>query len=321
MMEQWSNLLTNGNELSLLTIRLLVVLFVIILERNISISASYHPGSLWQFLAIKLANKTVKRAPKQQYLSGIISSVILLSITLIIVYSILSFALYPWFFEAIFLLLALNANTLLKNCHHIYRSLSLGKKNLAREQLNKICIRDTHSLSIMGVVKGNMEGAIQHFSLSYFTPIMIYIIGGPYLLTFYALTNALAQYWNPKKQQYRFFGRFVSRVIGVISLPFHCLLAFLIAAIYGLQHLSIKRNAWHKFGSGVLLATTANAMNRELGGAVMYDGIKIRRATLGSIHPPQISDLKDLIRLIKRLRQSILAIIIISTLLLVSVAL
>lgn len=196
----------------------------------------------------------------------------------------------------------------------MYRSLSLGKKNLAREQLNKVCIRDTHSLSIMGIVKSNIEGAIQHFSLSYFTPMMVYIIAGPYFLTIYALTNALAHYWNPKKQQYRFFGRLVSRIIGVVSLPFHCLLALLIAIIYGFKHLSIKRNTWHRFGTGVLLTTTANAMNRELGGAVMYDGIKIRRVTLGAQHHPQISDLKDLIRLIKRLQQSVLVIITISTL-------
>jgi len=319
-MEQWSGLLTSTNELSTLTIRLLVVLFVLVLERNVSISASYHPGSLWQFLAVKLAKKTRKRTSKQQYLSGIISSVILLTTALIVVYSILSFALYPWFFEAIFLLLALNSNALLRNCQKVYRSLSVGKKNLAREQLSKVCIRDTHSLSIMGIVKGNIEGAIQHFSLSYFTPMMVYIIAGPYFLAFYALTNALARYLSPKKQQYRFFGRFVSYVAGVVSLPFHCLLAVLIALVYGFKHLSIKQNSWHRFGTGALLTTTANAMNRELGGAVMYDGIKIRRVTLGAQHHPQISDLKDLIRLIKRLRQSILIIISISTLFVVLAA-
>jgi adenosylcobinamide-phosphate synthase len=313
-MEQLSDLLTNTNEFSTLTVRLFVVLFVVVLERNISISASYHPGSLWQFLAVKLAKKTKKRASKQQYISGIISSIILLTTALIVVYSILSFALYPWFFEAIFLLLALNSNALLRNCQNVYRSLSLGKKNLAREQLNKVCIRDTHSLSVMGIVKSNIEGAIQQFSLYYFTPMMVYIIAGPYFLAFYALTNALAHYWNPKKQQYRFFGRLVSSIIGVVSLPFHCLLALLIAIIYGFKHLSIKRNSWHRFGTGTLLTTTANAMNRELGGAVMYDGIKIRRVTLGTEHHPQISDLKDLIRLIKRLQQSVLVIITLSTL-------
>jgi len=313
-MEQWSNLFTGTNEFSELSVRLLVLLVVLLIESKISISASYHPGSLWRFLALKMAKKTAKNSPKQQHLSGILSSVILLSIALVIVYAILSFALYPWFFETIFLLFALNSTVLLKHCKNIYRSLNNGKKNLAREQLNNICVRDTQSLSTMGVVKASIEGTISHFSLSYFTPIFIYLIAGPYLLTLYALTHGLAQHWSPKKQQFRFFGRFVTVISGTIALPFHCLLSVLIAINFGFKHLSIKRNAWHKFGFGSLLATTANAMNRELGGAVKYDGIKIRRPTLGSSHHPQVNDLKHLTRLIKRLRQSILIIITISTL-------
>jgi len=313
-MEQWSNLFTDTNEFSDVTIRLLVLLLVLLIESKVSISASYHPGSLWRFLAINIAKKTARNSPKQQHLSGVLSSVILLSIVLGIVYAILTFALYPWFFEAIFLLFALNSTLLLKQCKNIYRSLKNDKKSLAREQLNHICVRDTHSLSTMGIVKGSIEGTVQHFSLSYFTPIAIYLIAGPYLFTFYALINALSQYWNPKKQQYRFFGRFVSAIAGTIALPFHCLLSLLIAMSFGFKHLSIKRNTWHKFGPGALLTTTANAMNRELGGAVMYDGIKIRRATLGTSHHPDVDDLKHLTRLVKRLRQSILIIITISTL-------
>ena len=53
-------------------------------------------------------------------------------------------------------------------------------------------------------------------------------------------------------------------------------------------------------------------MNRELGGAVMYDGIKIRRPKLGTSHHPDIADLPHLYRLLKKLRQSILIVVFIT---------
>lgn len=316
-MELWDNLLSSDIEISELTIRLLVLTFVLSLEHFLTISASYHPGSLWKFIAIKLANKSKRRTPKQQYISGVISTVILLSFALLITYAILSFATYPWFFELIFLLLVVNSTSLLKNCHVIYVSLHKGKKSLAREQLNNVCIRDTQTLSIMGIIKGSIEGSVQQFSLHYFAPIFIYLAGGIYALLFYGLTISLAQYWSPKQKNYRSFGRFPNAIKDIITVPFNILLAILIAILFGFKHLSMKRNSWHRFGAGVLLTTTANAMHRELGGAVMYGGIKIRRPKLGTDVTPELSDIKDLSRLIKRLRQSIMLIVSFSTLFLV----
>jgi len=66
-MEQWSNLFTDTNEFPDVTIRLLVLLFVLLVESKVSISASYHPGSLWRFLAINIAKKTARNSPKQQH--------------------------------------------------------------------------------------------------------------------------------------------------------------------------------------------------------------------------------------------------------------
>lgn len=313
-MEHWPNLLSNDVELSTLTGRLLILLFVISLEHILLINASYHPGSLWKFIAIKLARKSKLRPPKQQQISGMLGTITLLTFSLIITYAILSFATSPWFFEAIFLLLVIKSTPLIKNCKTIYIQLNKGKKSLAREQLSDVCIRDTQSLSTMGVIKSCIEGTIQQFSLHYFIPIIVYLVGGAYFLVFYGLTISLAQYWNPKTKYYRFFGKAVNAIKDIITLPFHCLLAVLIAVLFGFKHLSLKRNSWHRFGTGALLATTARAMNRELGGAVIYDDIKKRRPKIGTTIKPTLNDLKDLSRLIKRLRQSIVLLIAMFTL-------
>lgn len=311
-MDFLSQLSASNVELSDLTLRLLVVLIVVLIERRFAIDASYHPGTLWRFIALKLAKKTAKNSPKQQRLSGAISTVMLLFIGIVIVYTILVFAIYPWFFDAIFLLLAINSYSILRHCKSVYQSLKHNKKNLAKEQLTSLCVRDTQSLSTMGIVKATIEGAVQQFSLNYLIPITLYLLTGSIGLIIYGLLNALGRYWNPKQKAWRHFGKFPQYLMGLISLPFHCLQALLIAFLFGFKHLSIKRNSWHRFGTGALLATTANAMNRELGGAVMYDGIKIRRRKLGTRYHPDIADLPHLYRLLMKLRQSILIVVFIT---------
>lgn len=294
------------------TIRLLVVLFVILIEQKFAIDASYHPGTLWRFIAQKLSLKTAKGNSKQQRLSGAISTILLVMIGMFIALSIITFATYSWFFDIIFLLLALHSFCIIKSCKSIYFSLKNNRKNLAREQLNQLCIRDTAQLSSMGIVKGTIEGSIQQFSLNYFIPLFLYLLFGSVALVMYALFNSLARYWNPKQQKFKFFGRFANYLIGTISLPFHVLLAVLISILFGFKHLSIKRNSWHRFGTGALLTTTASVMNRELGGAVMYNGIKIRRPKLGPRHFPNETDIKHIIRLLIKARQSILILVFIS---------
>ncbi|MCG7531293.1 cobalamin biosynthesis protein [Psychrobium sp. MM17-31] len=309
MMDLLPQFSANDIALSELSVRLLIVLSVMLIEQKFAVDASYHPGTLWRHMALIFSKKTGKGSKSQQRLAGVIASFIMLFIGMSITIAILYFATYTWFFEVIFLLLAINSNSLLTHCRRIYHSLRYDKKNLAREQLNQICVRDTHALSSMGIVKGTIEGAVQKFSLHYVSPILIYLLFGPFALVSYGLIYSLSQHWNPKKQKFREFGLLPSQLMAMISLLFNCLSALLIGLLFGIKHLSLKRNSWHRYGAGALLTTTANAMNRELGGAVMYDKLKIRRPKLGTRIHPENSDLVDLVRLIKKLRQTLLLLI------------
>jgi len=293
--------------LSAMSIRLMVLLVVILVERYISLSPVYHPANVLRYIALQLATKVNRRSPKQQRASGIISAIILASLVMAIAVAILSFARYPWFFEAIILLLALNSRGLLQQSNKIANSLTKGHKTLAREQLNTICLRDSTTLSSMGIIKATIEGVVQRVSQSYFNILWCYALFGIYGAIVTALINALAHYWNPKKAAYRQFGRAISALAGWLNHPVQLLLALNIAIVFGFKHLSGAK-VWHRKGSGVLLNTTANAMRRELGGAVMYDGIKIRRPKLGTSQLPVVDDLAHLNRLVLQLANSSLAI-------------
>jgi len=287
------------------SLRLIILLVVIVIERYFSINDAYHPATLFRYIAQRLALKVNKRGATQQAISGIISGLILMSLVMGVVVVILSVAIYPWFFDALFLLVALRFSSLLTSCNKVKTSLLKQRKSLAREQLGELCIRDTATLSTMGIVKAAIESVIQRPSLSYFNIIIYYALFGIYIALTVALINALASYWNPKKQAFRHFGRLFSDLVRTINLPIQYLMAINVALLFGLRHLSLKPNGWHNPAMGALLTTTANTLKRQLGGAVIYDSVKIRRAKLGPNNLPDIEDLKHIVSILTKLQLSI----------------
>lgn len=300
--------------LSDLSLRLVILLIVILVERYFYLPQSYHPGTLLRYFAQSLATKVNKRSRHQQAIAGIISTVITLSLIVGACAAILLFAMLPWCFEALFLWLMLDSSRLIKATGSIKHSLAHNKKSLAREQLNLLCIRDTAKLSPMGIIKAAIEGLIQRVTKNYFNIIIYYMVLGFYAALIVAIINSLAHYWNPKRQSFRYFGQFCSNLAGVLNLPVQLLVTLIIGLLYGIKHLTLSRNSWHRYGSGALLATTANVLKRELGGAIMYDAIKIRRVKVGTSIPPQLDDIKHVAYIVNQLRLSFVAIITLSLL-------
>lgn len=300
--------------LSDFSLRLTLLLVVIVIERYFHIPPSYHPGTLLRHLTLSIASKVNKRGQHQQTIAGIISTVLVLSLVLGACFSILYFAMLPMFFEALFLLLMLNARQLLECAYSIKTSLDNNKKNLAREQLNQLCIRDSDTLSTMGVIKATIEGIIQRVSQNYFNIIIYYAVFGIYSACIVAIFNTLAHTWNPKKQKFRHFGQFSSNIAKVLNTPIQIILCLLLALLYGFKHLALRHIKWHRYGAGALLTTSANVLKRELGGAVMYDNIKIRRAKLGSDTLPQINDIKHTHYIISQLQHSMNAVLVLTLL-------
>jgi len=283
-----------------------------LIERYVSISDAYHPATLFRFIAQQLAIKVNKRGPKQQAISGMLSGVILFSLTIALVVIIINVATFGWFFEALFLLVAFRLRVLIIQCNKIQQSLVKQHKTLAREQLTLLCIRDTNALSTMGIVKAAIESLIQRSTQSYFNIIIYYAVFGIYIALSVAVINALANYWNPKKQTFRHFGRLFSDLAKTINVPIQYLITLLTALLFSTKHLSLKRNQWHNAAMGALLTTTANTLKRQLGGAVMYDNVKIRRPKLGPDQLPATDDLSYIVTVVEKLRHSIFVILLLS---------
>ncbi|NRA60219.1 MAG: cobalamin biosynthesis protein [Psychrobium sp.] len=304
--------------LSDFSLRLLTLLIVLIIERYVSLPASYHPATLFRYLAMQLAKKVNQRTAPQQIGAGALAMTLLLTLSLGACATLLYFASSAWFFEGVILFFALSSRQLISQCGLIITSLTRQHKVLAREQLALLCVRDHQTLSTMGIVKACIEGLLQRLAQTYFNVIFAYILLGIYGLVMSVCISSLAQCWNPKKIKYRHFGKLTSSLSALINLPNHLLLCLNIALLYGFKHLNKQTftdaKQWHRFGNGLLLSTTANALQRQLGGAVIYDQIKIKRPSLGYSQTPNLDDLVHVKRMCLQLRHSYLAFVVITLL-------
>jgi len=297
---------------STLSLRLVILLMVLLVERHFRLNDAYHPATLFRYISLQLALKVNKRGAKQQAISGMLSGIIMLSLVMGLTVTILFVAITQWFFEGIFLLLALKLRPYLIAADKVKLSLVKQQKHLAREQLATLCVRDTDSLSTMGIVKATIESLIQRPTQSYFNIIFYYALLGIHIAIAVAVINALAAYWNPKKQSFRHFGRLFSDLAKAINTPMQYIMLLLCGVLFGFKPLTLKPKQWHNKTLGALLTTASNLLNRELGGAVMYDKLKIRRPKLGPSHPPEHADIGHSMTIVKKLQQAVLAILLFS---------
>ncbi|NRA53152.1 MAG: cobalamin biosynthesis protein [Gammaproteobacteria bacterium] len=298
------------------TIRALQLLAVLLLDRFITVPSAYHPGVFFKYLAQQLSRRVNQRSSSHQRLAG--TSLLLLLLALIIgfTWTLMSFAAVSWFYEIVMLWLLLSSRAQFKQTQGVARSIKQGHKILAREQLQLLCLRQTSNLSTVGIVKAAIEALPQRLASAYFNPLLIFACGGIYPAVAAVTVTSLANHWNPKLTNYRFFGRSASYLSQIISLPCRCLIALNIVILFGnfsaISQSLVQAKQWHRFGNGLLLSVVALALNCQLGGAVIYQTTKIRRPVLGYQPQPTISHISDVIRICQQVRNSWLLMLIVA---------
>lgn len=302
--------------LSDFSLRAIQLLLVIILDRYLTIPNQFHPSVFFKYLAYQLANKVNKRSISQQKIAGLCSWLLLTGLVLTASWIVLFFSLSSWFFELVILWLMLSSRSLLSQAQLIKKNLGLGHKNLAREQLSHICLRDTAQLSSLGIIKATLEALPQRLISSYFSPLLVFGCFGIYPAVFTVVCSSLAQQWSPKRKQFEHFGRLSMAISSLLSLPAKYLFSLTLWLLFT-KKISLKTprqqaKEWHNWGSGFVLSIYSNVLNIELGGAVIYDSIKIRRPSIGTSQPASIEKIDDSLLVIRKVQTLWTAILILA---------
>jgi len=272
-----------------------LVLALLILERMWQIPERLQPLLFLRLLGVRMADKVnadaqadlaaninaTKSAKQNTVLAGILALLLLTIPWLIILFFMNQFAYYPLFFDAFLLFISLQFSHHIKRYHRIQRALALNKKNLAKDMLRSMVLRDTHLLSSIGISKAAGEGLQLRFFYQQITVVFWFVLAGPFIALFYRMVLELLFTWNPKRPAFAQFGlgaKLVCHWMQWVPVRLGALCAILATrGFYGLFSTKFRALPAIIFGQNgtILLAAQSRATRLHFSGAVMYQGCKI----------------------------------------------
>jgi adenosylcobinamide-phosphate synthase len=274
-----------------------IMLVVIVIERTWPIPKSYHPLTLFQLLAQRMAlkvNPDSNRSKRQKMISGTLAIIILIVPLLLPLGLFIQLADIPQFFDGLLLLLALQFQDVISQCKRVVASLHRDKKALARHFLNDLCLRSTNNLSDVGLCKATIESMLLRFTYQYIGVLFWFLCAGGLAALCYRLIFELSQAWNIRTNKHRHFGQPTAAIRFVLAwLPSQITTVIFMlaqnigAAMQARRYLPSKAKARDR-----LIATFAGALHCQLGGPVIYEKTKNRLPKSG---PPRFPKSQDIL--------------------------
>ena len=272
-----------------------VLLLVVLIERYLPWPDKFHPISFIKVLAIGMHTKVLSNGQYnigQQRLSGALACIVLLlpfcSILAVCKY----LSVYPIFFEALMLLVALRFKDITKQTHRITVALSKQQKMLARHALSLIVLRETQKMSSLGMVKANIESLLLRYSYQYCAVVFWYLISGGLGALTYRLIYELSLCWNNKLFMFRHFGQPVRYVVNILQwLP--CKLASLsivIAVNIAQGSTALFQRISYQCNHFFILNLCGASLGIELGGPAYYEQKKVRTKKCGGNRLVKLAD-------------------------------
>ena len=272
-----------------------VLLLVVLIERYLPWFDKYHPISFIKVLAIGMQAKVLfveRNSIGQQKISGALACIVLLLpfCSILVVFKYLS--VYPVFFEALMLLIALRFKDIIKQTYRVTAALAKQQKMLARHALSQIVLRETQEMSSLGMVKANVESVLLRYSYQYCAVIFWYLIAGGVGALTYRLIYELSLCWNNKLLRYKYFGQPVRHVVSILRwLPskLACLSIVLAVNITQGSTALFQRRSYqcnHLF----ILNLCGASLGIELGGPAYYEQQKVRSSKCGGNRPVVLAD-------------------------------
>ena len=172
-------------------------------------------------------------------------------------------------------------------------ALSLHKKVLARQTLAPMVLRETASLSEVGVIKACIESVILRFHQQYLFTLFIFLVFGPVAALSLRLLYEFSQSWNVKLKRFSIFGQPCAKTLAfLLWLPVR-ISALLCALIHNISGSFKALRALPSSSSThqVVLALQGGALGIQLSGPVIYDQNKKRSTKCGGPNQASIVDI------------------------------
>lgn len=275
-----------------------ILIVVILAELNLRWGDKSHPLTLFRLIARALGEKVTKqqRTESQHRTSGVLAIFVLMTPIVVLAITLKWFAEYDWFFDAFFLFIALNFQTVNKKANQINQLLKQDKRAFARNIVGGMVLRETSNLSKVGIIKTTMETRILRFHYQYLSVIFWYLFTGGVGALIYRCLYELTQEWNIKQQTYKAFGKPAAWLMFICQWVPVRFSTFFFTVTLGLSgSIQAVKKLGGKFSShSLILAVFAGALKCELGGPAFYDNKKNRLPKCGTDTLPGVEDARKL---------------------------
>lgn len=283
-----------------------ILLLVVLAARLIPMPAAYHPLMLFRYFAQQLAakvNPDPERPRQQLYISGSLALLVAWLPAMALLYSLYQFSELPLVLDALLLYAGLDWYTTQQQAQKIQQRLQTGQLTLAREQATSLLCRKTSTLSEMGLTKALLESLILRSASHFVGVCLAFVLAGGLGAIGYRLVTELQQQWNPKRDQYRYFGAPASALAGLLTAIPKCISSLLLAIQHGVLRSYRLCRATHCFNinrcSFWLLCCASAALRRSLGGPVYYNGLKQQRSKIKQPNEPVVTDIQRAVSILQ----------------------
>ncbi|QYJ78005.1 cobalamin biosynthesis protein CobD/CbiB [Shewanella acanthi] len=196
----------------------LVLFFALLLARLAPLPREMQPLIWFAHLAKQLAAKVNRpeRGANQQTTAGFLAMLLLVFPFWAIITFLLELAAFPWFFEFLVLYLCLTDSAFSQVADEIAKALKRQDNASAKKLLQPWVVRDTESLSEVGITKATIEKLATAPIYGTAATIFFFALAGAPMVLAVRMLKQLEISWPPIQPQYQYFSRSVNALSTVL---------------------------------------------------------------------------------------------------------
>lgn len=251
----------------------------------------------------RLANSVERHiyADSRWYGSG---AVLLLVAPLVLLTACMTLISWHLVMDILLLYLVIGWNSLSDHARQVKDALLADHLDTARQRVGYLVSRDTQQLDCIGITQGTIESVLENGNDALFGALFWFVLAGAPGAIAYRLINTLDAMWGYRTDRYNRFGWAAARLDDVLNLIPARLTALSYSLCGSARHAFIcwqtQGTLWKSPNAGPVMAAGAGSLGLSLGGPACYHGRMESRPPLGIGRIPDIQDIDQSLRLIRR---------------------
>jgi adenosylcobinamide-phosphate synthase len=283
--------------------QLLILLLVIGSKATISHFIRHEPLRFFQFYCQKLSDKVNKpqNSSQQQTIAGFIAILVTLLPITIILYLFEAFIEVKFLWQALLLYIAMGSFGLAQTNKVIAQALVAKQNYFAKQTLKPWVLRETDSLSTLGLSKSSIEMQILRTLQQGYSVVIIFLIAGPLAALTYRLLLEMHYCWNTKLVSNQYFGLYSKRLVGLLQwLPvriFALLILFTSIGKNFVLFFHLSKQHFFQLNNNIALLLLSLNLEIKLGGVALYHDKnqgkqKLRKISFNELaRQPEVTDI------------------------------